>query len=89
MTSPADTDTAVFSGPRSNYTITIGAGKVTVNQTGANVVGQKISDGIDTIRNVEALKFTDQTVNIRPLAAPTGVVATATCPRSRAAGRPA
>jgi Ca2+-binding RTX toxin-like protein len=65
-----DTDTAVFSGPRANYTIAATGGVLTVTQTGANVVGQKISDGIDTVRNVEALRFSDQTVVVRVPAAP-------------------
>ncbi|HEV7654507.1 MAG TPA: peroxidase family protein [Mycobacteriales bacterium] len=73
----ASTDTAVFSGPRANYTITTVNGALVVNQTGANVVGQKITDGIDTLRNVEALRFTDQTVSVRTPAAPVIGVATA------------
>ena len=48
----------MFSGPRANYTVTAGtganAGTITVTQTGANVVGQKVSDGMDTLRNIEA-----------------------------------
>ena len=77
------TDTALFSGPRSNYTITATAAtatelaKVTVTQTGANVVGQKASDGTDTLRNIEAIRFSDQTIQVRTPAAPTNVVATA------------
>ncbi len=70
-------DTAVFAGPLSNYSITAAAGVVTVTQTGANVVGQKVSDGIDTIRNVEQLRFSDQTVQVRTPAAPTIGTATA------------
>jgi fibronectin type III domain protein len=79
VTPPAnsDTDTAVFSGPRANYTITNVAGALTVTQTGANVVGQKVSDGIDTLRNIEALKFSDQTVPVLVPAAPVIGVATA------------
>ncbi len=69
-------DTAVFSGPRSNYTIAFGTA-VTVTQTGANVVGQKVSDGIDTLTHVERLRFTDQTVVISAPAAPTAVSAIA------------
>ena len=76
-TGAASTDTAVFSGPRANYTITAVNGVLTVTQTGANVVGQKVSDGIDTVRNVEALQFTDQTVSVRVPAAPTIGTATA------------
>ena len=73
----AGTDTAAFSGPRANYSIVVTPatatelGFVTVNQTGANVVGQQISDGIDTLRGVEALRFSDQTVVIVVPNAPT------------------
>ena len=63
------TDTAVFSGPRANYTITPGAGFVTVTDN----VG---TDGIDTVRNVERLRFTDQTVTVAVPNAPTNVTAT-------------
>ena len=70
-------DTAVFSGPRSNYTIAVTADHLVVTQTGANVVGQKVSDGIDTVRNVERLRFTDQTVTVAVPNAPTNVTATA------------
>jgi hypothetical protein len=41
------------------------------------VVGQKVSDGIDTVRNVEALRFSDQTVPVLVPAAPVIGVATA------------
>jgi len=77
------TDTAVFSGPRSNYTIVFTPAtatelsKVTVTQTGADVVGQKASDGIDTLRNVEAVRFSDLTVVIAAPNAPTIGTATA------------
>ncbi len=71
------TDTAVFSGPRSNYTIDVTPDHLLVTQTGANVVGQKVSDGIDTVRNIERLRFTDQTVTVAVPNAPTNVVATA------------
>jgi Ca2+-binding RTX toxin-like protein len=70
-------DAAVFAGPRSNYTFTVTSGVITVTQTGANVAGQKVSDGIDTLRNIEQLKFSDQTVDLRPPAAPSNVRATA------------
>ncbi len=63
-------DTAVFSGPRSNYVFSVVNGALTVTQTGANVVGQRVSDGVDTLRNIEALKFTDQTLTVRTPAAP-------------------
>ena len=70
LTGSGGTDTAVFSGPRSNYTIEstpatdTELAKVTVTQTGADVAGQKASDGIDTLRNVELLRFTDETVDL-------------------------
>jgi beta-lactam-binding protein with PASTA domain len=55
-----DIDTAVFSGPRANYTIAVtgtGANRVI---TVADTVG---TDGTDTIRNVERLQFTDEIVS--------------------------
>lgn len=70
------TDTAVFSGPLSNYSIVstpateTELAKVTVTQTGANVVGQQASDGIDTLRNIERLQFTDQVVTVQVPDAP-------------------
>ena len=51
-----------LSRPRASYTITEHGRSITVNQTVAPVAPQKISDGIDTLRNVEQLKFADQTV---------------------------
>ncbi len=86
------TDTALFSGPRSNYTIVPTAAtatelaKLTVTQTGLNVVGQKASDGIDTVRNVELLKFSDQTLLVQTPVAPTGVSATTTPSTTSTAG---
>ncbi|WP_345508217.1 peroxidase family protein [Terrabacter aeriphilus] len=76
-------DVVVFTGPRANYTITPVAASgstaagVVVSQTGANVVGQRLSDGTDTVRNVEALKFSDATVQVKVPAAPTVGTATA------------
>jgi Ca2+-binding RTX toxin-like protein len=68
-------DTAEFLAPRSSYDVSVAAnGTVTVNQTGplAPAVGttpkQKVSDGIDTLRGIEKLKFSDQTVTIAPTA---------------------
>src|SRR4051794_1803093 len=57
-------DTAVFSGPRANYTITQNAdGSLTVADGGG--AGP---DGTDTLRNVENLRFSDGDVPIAPLA---------------------
>jgi len=55
-------DTAVFSGPRASYTITTNAdGSLTVvDGTG--------TDGTDTLRNIENLRFSDGDVSIAPLA---------------------
>ncbi|MEV6494919.1 peroxidase family protein, partial [Actinoplanes sp. NPDC051633] len=53
-TSPAaGTDTAVFSGDRAQYLITADGDALTVQGP----------DGIDTVRNVEKLRFADQTVD--------------------------
>ena len=58
---------------RANYTITDeGAGTTTVAD---NVDG---TDGIDTVRGVELLKFTDQTVNLAPTAPGAPLIRTAT-----------
>jgi len=75
-TDTSSVDTAVFAGPLSNYSISSASGKLTVTQTGANVVGQKVSDGTDTLRNIEKLQFLDQVVTVATPAAP--VIGTAT-----------
>jgi Ca2+-binding RTX toxin-like protein len=65
-----DVDTALFSGPRANYTVTqvpatlTEPAKVIVTQVGANVVGQRVSDGTDTVTNVEKLQFSDLVVSL-------------------------
>jgi Ca2+-binding RTX toxin-like protein len=57
------TDTAVFSGPRADYDVTL-----IENNTAVTVAHTRgaATDGIDTVRNVEKLQFTDQTVNALP-----------------------
>ncbi|MET3441048.1 Ca2+-binding RTX toxin-like protein [Variovorax paradoxus] len=53
MSDGADYDTAMFSGPRANYTVTTGAdGRTTVTDN----VG---TDGTDILRNIERLQFSD------------------------------
>jgi Ca2+-binding RTX toxin-like protein len=60
---PLNCDTAAFSGALAEYIITVAPdGTVTVDHQGG-------IDGIDTVRNVERLQFTDQTV-AAPVAAP-------------------
>ncbi len=55
----SDADTALFSGSRTDYTVTTAAdGTITVTDTTG-------TDGTDTVRNVELLKFADQTVDLR------------------------
>ena len=76
LTGTEGVDTAIFSGPRSNYTITWAPATasepvtVTVTQAGANVVGQRINDGIDTLRGIETLRFSNQDVTVQAPAAP-------------------
>ncbi len=65
------TDTAVFTGPRSNYTISAANGVLAVTQTGTNIVGQRVSDGTDTLRNIERLQFSDQTLTVAVPGRPT------------------
>ena len=57
------TDTAVFSGNRSEYTFPDG-----LNRTSMRVVhtGGTQADGTDTLRNIERLQFADQIVEILP-----------------------
>ncbi|GAA1914407.1 hypothetical protein GCM10009737_14690 [Nocardioides lentus] len=63
----SETDTAVYPGPRAQYTVTVGAdgSTVTVADTGPGV-----GTGTDTLRGMERLRFADQTVLIAPPAAP-------------------
>lgn len=77
---PVNCDKAVFLGPRASYTLTPAAGGsvVLVTQTGAVVAPQQISDGIDTLRNIEQAVFTDATVTLAVPAAPTVGTAAAT-----------
>ncbi len=76
VANPLNCDTAVFSGPLSNYTIESvpAAGTadafVRVTQTGADVATQKVSDGIDSVRNIERLQFSDGPVLVAAPAAP-------------------
>jgi hypothetical protein len=54
--SAADVDTAMFSGPRAAYIVTNnGDGTVTVDHQGG-------ADGVDTLRNIELLAFSDGTI---------------------------
>ncbi len=79
---PVNCDTALFGGPRASYTITgSAAAGFTVNQIGAPVTPQKISDGIDTLRNVEKLTFTNANLSLQTIVlvhnAPSNVTAAA------------
>jgi Ca2+-binding RTX toxin-like protein len=56
-TTALNCDTAVFSGTRAEYTITLGAGFVNVDHNGG-------IDGIDRVFNVERLQFLDQAINV-------------------------
>jgi Ca2+-binding RTX toxin-like protein len=69
---PLNCDTAVFSGPRSQYTIAAGTVPGTTLVTDNNSVAAApgappTGDGTDTVSNVEQLRFTDQTVSIVPV----------------------
>ena len=51
-------DTAVFQASRADYDVTFTAnGRVLVTQTGPLAVGQRVSDGTDTLRNIERIQF--------------------------------
>jgi hypothetical protein len=70
-------DTALFSGARADYTISTVGDHIEVSQTGDLAADQKVSDGVDTLRNIERLRFSDATVTVSTPAAPTNVTATA------------
>src|SRR4029079_19194629 len=53
----ADTDTALFSGLRSDFTITFSLTGTTI------VTDNRGTDGIDRVTNMERLQFTDQSVD--------------------------
>ncbi|NUS50143.1 MAG: heme peroxidase [Nocardioidaceae bacterium] len=55
---PTDVDTAVFTGPRTEYTVTVDGDVVTVTHDNGGV------DGTDTLRNVEELRFGTETVDV-------------------------
>jgi HYDIN/CFA65/VesB-like, Ig-like domain/Abnormal spindle-like microcephaly-assoc'd, ASPM-SPD-2-Hydin len=74
LTSPTpDTDVAVFSDVRTNYEITVadvdGEKVITVNHTGGTA-----ADGIDTVRNVETLRFVGGDVDTATIIAPVAAV---------------
>ena len=78
-TNGAAGDVAVFTGARSNYTVTVQGGSfvITDNRTGA-------SDGIDTVSNVERFEFADRTVTAAELDRCDGAVLTAATPADNA-----
>ncbi|WP_262030241.1 cadherin domain-containing protein [Microvirga sp. Mcv34] len=70
------TNTAVFSGNRSNYTLVVnGDGSITVTDPRAG------KDGVDTLRNVQFAQFADQTISLTgttdPNTAPTDIALSA------------
>jgi hypothetical protein len=70
-TTPVNCDVAVFTAARATYLITNNAdGSVTVDSNGG-------TDGVDTVWNVEQLRFTDQTVTVSSPSAPAIGTATA------------
>jgi Ca2+-binding RTX toxin-like protein len=62
-----DVDIAVFRGAQSEYTVTNnGNGTWTVAHTAAALNGGAVSDGTDTLRNIEVLQFADAVQIIDP-----------------------
>ena len=61
----------MFSDVQANYTVTVNGDLTTVNHTGGTQ-----TDGVDTLRNIENLQFSDGVAAATP-AAPTAVTATA------------
>ncbi|MGY2874413.1 Ca2+-binding RTX toxin-like protein/methionine-rich copper-binding protein CopC [Marmoricola sp. URHA0025 HA25] len=69
-------DTAKFTGARAGYSLTFGAGSVTVTDTAG-------TDGTDTLRGIERLQFSDGIVDIST-APPTPVIGTAVAGNAQA-----
>ncbi|MEN8582448.1 peroxidase family protein [Burkholderia sp. RS01] len=65
----SDIDTAVFSGPQANYTVTTTGGDGSVGSAGSTttVTDNVGTDGTDTLRNIEALAFSDTVVTNAPV----------------------
>ncbi|MFE4837583.1 peroxidase family protein [Arthrobacter sp. NPDC056691] len=61
-------DTAVFSGPAANYTVTTTGGDGTLGSAGSTttVTDNVGADGTDTLRNIETLAFSDTVVTNAP-----------------------
>jgi VCBS repeat-containing protein len=72
-------DVAVYSGARSNYTVTLQGGSFVISD---NRVGS--SDGVDTVVNVERFEFADRTLTAAQLLDATGPVLTAATPADNA-----
>ncbi|RAM37191.1 peroxidase family protein [Arthrobacter globiformis] len=75
-----NTDTAVFSGPAANYTVATTGGDGTLGSPGSTttVTDNVGTDGTDTLRNIEALAFSDTVLPGAP------VIGTATAGNARA-----
>jgi beta-lactam-binding protein with PASTA domain len=62
---PLNCDTAVFSNPIAEYSIVLNAnGSVTVSDDGPALGNPNLTDGSDTLRNIEQLQFADVTVPV-------------------------
>ncbi|KQT13242.1 hypothetical protein ASG40_19815 [Methylobacterium sp. Leaf399] len=73
---PGEVDTAVFSDVRANYTVTnLGDGTFRVSHTGfVQGPATRLSDGVDTLHNIERAQFADRAVfltNVAATGAPT------------------
>jgi hypothetical protein len=66
--SAGNVDSAVFSGPTANYTVTTSGGNGTLGSAGSvtTVVDNVGTDGTDTVRNIERLVFSDTVIPSTP-----------------------
>ncbi|MFC7540322.1 beta strand repeat-containing protein [Siccirubricoccus deserti] len=77
-----DLDIAVYSGNRSEYEIFDFGDFIQIAHVNPVLVGNALSNGIDTLRNIERVRFADETVTLRNLA-PVGTPRSATSRRPR------
>jgi beta-lactam-binding protein with PASTA domain len=62
--SPRNCDTAVFAFPRADYEITLDGPRVIVTHVPARAADVPLSDGVDTLLNIERLAFADVTIPV-------------------------
>ena len=61
---PLNCDTVIFHGVRADYDISVDANRVVTVIDSGRALGRPLSDGVDTLRNIERLQFADVTIPV-------------------------